>query len=485
MGVRTRITKAIYGGLAEGEQVDRLPAAFSIGKNINYRKTHDVITLNQRVTKDSGTVIDALPHWIKDLQGTVYSYLQNGKIFQRISAGSWVSVKTVTASTGNGLGVDASYLYYANASFLGRFPTGGTWGVDNNDTYQNLTTASWSPIKYFANVDLLLVGNGGTLATYDYGAANYSGSRLTMPRGWKIRDIEEWGDYVAISIWAGTSLRQQSQGKLVLWDGLSETFNAIVDSAAGNVQVTQSDNNSLNVLAGMIGNIYRLENGELKQQRKIPFLNEDAGDNIEIFPGAKAVWKGIPHFGVAGVASGASFLRGVYSYGADKKGLPESLNMEYTISEDVTSSNVKIGSLHTAQDNAFYIGWANSTTYGIDINDITQQYATGYLETLQFHGAGEEEGYEKAIMQARLLTKPLTSGQSIVHKVKSNYSASFATVMTHNTANAVEMSVKQLATSSPFPRFRILQERFEFTSASGIAPELLSGKVDYETKLPS
>ena len=81
----------------------------------------------------------------------------------------------------------------------------------------------------------------------------------------------------------------------------------------------------------------------------------------------------------------------------------------------------------------------------------------------------------------RILCKPLIAGQSILCKIKNDYSASFATVITLNTANQVEENTKQLADGSAFPMGYNFQMRFEFTSASGVAPSLLSARVVYDT----
>jgi hypothetical protein len=477
------MTKEVWGGLAEGEQVD-LPNTFSSGRNINYRTKHDIVTLNQRLDSDTGAVtIDALPHWIADIQNTVYAYLQNGKVIERMAAGSWVSRKTVSASTGQGFGSDASFLYYANASFLGRFPSGASWTTQASDTFQNLAGgASWKPIAYFKNADLLAVGNGQNLAVYDYGAANFSATRLTVPRGYEIRDIQEWGDYLVLSVWAGTSLRQASSGRLILWDGFAEVANTIIDSAAGNAQITMSDNNKLNVWAGTSGEMFRLVNGQLNQERTIPWVSSQTGDFVEIYPGAKTEWNSIPHFGVAGDGSGASWMRGVYSYGSNRKNLPDSLNLEYTVSEDLNDNSIKVSALHASADDSLYVGWGNASAFAIDKLNTSAQYATGYFETLQYHGTPSEEGFKKTPAKLRVSTKPLVAGQSIVSKIKTDYSASFATILTYDTAGTVQENTSQLEAGKPIPTGRSWKERIELNSASGVAPEFISSKITYNTK---
>lgn len=475
------LTKQIYGGIAQGDQIDK-EATFSFAKNINFRRKHDVVTLNQRLSKDSASAIDGLPHWIRDLNGTVYAYTDGGKIFQRMAASSWVSQKTVTSSTGQGLGVDSSYLYYVNASYVGRFPIGGTWGVSNTDTWQAITASSWNPVKNFANVNLLCVGNSDKLAVYDPAAAAWSASRLTMPAGWKIRDLEEWGDYIAISLWTGSAINKSNQGKVVLWDGLSDTFNAIVSSQAGNILLAQTDKNNLNVIAGVIGNVYRLNAGQLYQMKKVPFVNESAGDFIDVFPGGKTTWNGVPLFAVAGLASSASCFRGVYSYGSDTNGIPAGMNMEYTISQDTSGTAVKVAALHAAANNELYVGWADGSTYGIDKLDNSNQYATGYFETLQFHGSLAEEGYLKTPVKVHMAHLPLASGQSIAYKVRRDYNASFATVVTSSTYNSVDEQTTQLTDGTPIPSGRMFQGRVEFTGISGAAPSLLSVKTNYNVK---
>lgn len=480
--------KFVYGGVAEGDSIDR-DATFRIGKNINYRRQHDVITLTQRMNKDSGTVVDALPKWITDLQGTPYAYLANGNILERVATASWAIQATMPASVGQGFATDPSFLYFANSSFVGQFPVGASWATQASQSWQAITGSSWNPIKYFAAVDLLLVGNDGELAVYDYGAANFSSSRLTMPRGWHVRDIEEWGDYVAISLWTGNNIRQSSEGKMVLWDGLSDTFNAIVDSEEGNMLMTIKDGFHLNVLTGVIGNIYRYESGQFNQKRKIPFVNEDRGNWMDLFPGSKALWRGIPHIGVAGEGdTNASFLRGIYSWGTNRNNIPNSLNLEYEASEaPAEDPNTKIGALHVAANNEFYAGWANASAFGIDLMSTTQAQASGFIDSIAFIGSARETTYEKQIQQMRAFFKPLPVGSGISLKIRADYSPSWATVFTANTSGQVFESTRQILNASgiasPFPRGRALHLRAELSAnASGIAPELLEVRTVYDAK---
>lgn len=474
-------TKLVFGGTAEGAQVDR-EHTFDIGHNINYRRTHDLVRLSQKMGKDSASAIDALPHWIDDLKGTVYSYLANGKIFERLAAGSWVSRKTVSTSVGQGFGVDPSYLYYTNASYIGRFPSGGTWGASEEDTWQAITASSWNPVKYFAKVDLTLFGSGEDLAVWDPGVSNFSATRLTMPGGWKIRDIEEWGDYVAIACWTGSSINQSREGKIILWDGLSERPNAIVDAEDGNILLTFKDGYHLNVLAGVVGNISRFESGQVAQKRKIPYINEDGAEFIDVYPGAKTLFNGLPLLGVAGNASAASLSRGVYSWGTVRNNVPNSLNLEYLISTGSFGTTTKVGSLHAAANNQLFVGWDDNGTYGIDVMDTSLQAGSGFLETLDFHGDRREEGFIKELKKARLLFKPLVSGQTITMKIKAESNASWATAMTASSPGVVEMSTTQLADGTPFPSGRWFKQRLEFTAASGQTPELISSRITYDVK---
>lgn len=484
----TWMTKYIHAGISDSSQVANDPRSVSFARNLNFRSQNDTVRLNKRLVKDSGTAIDALPVWIDDIDNTVYAYLNNGKIFERVANASWSNVKTVSASTGQGLGTDSEALYYANASFVGRFPKGGTWGVDNDDDWAAITGSSWNPIKYFSKVDLLCVGSDNTLGVYDYGSATYSNTRLTMPRGWHIRDLNEWGDYMVISLWTGANLRQSNTGLIALWDGFAEVPNAYIDSQAGNIQLTQTDKNFLNVFSGVIGDIYRLNAGELYQKTKLPFVNENDGDFVEINPGAKTNFKAIPHFGVAGNSSGASIQAGVYSYGTNKGGIPSSLNLEYTISTDNNdASEVTIGSIHASSNADFYVGWYDSGVpgYGIDKIDNTKYYDEGWFETMQFHGSIAEEGYLKTPMQVKLQYEPLASGTSILSEIASDFNSTWTQWLEATEYQSVQDQSIQLGSGNPPPTGRVLKSRVtlnNFDDNQSKTPVFISQKIKYDVR---
>jgi hypothetical protein len=161
--------------------------------------------------------------------------------------------------------------------------------------------------------------------------------------------------------------------------------------------------------------------------------------------------------------------------------IPSGLNMEYTISTGTTDGNVNIGSIHSASNAELYVGWKDNASYGIDKLDPTQQYDTGYFETLHFHGSIAEEGYLKAPQKLRLIHAALASGQSIVAKIRRDYNASFATVLTSNTYQSVTDETTQLADGTGLPKGRILQSRIELNSINGSAPQFISEKIHYNT----
>lgn len=481
--------KYVYGGVAEGESLDR-EATFRIGENINYRRTHDVMTLSQKVEHDSDLENTPAPvHWIRDtIYGHTFAYNSDGSISRRLTDREWITQHTLPASHGQGFAADPSYLYYAHDTHVGRVPigsAGASWSVAN-DSWQPIAGSSWNPIKYFAAVDKLLIASDENLAVFDYGAGNFSATRLVMPRGWRIRDIEEWGDFVAISCWTGANIRASSQGKLILWDGLSERPNAFIDSEAGNIQMTMRDGYHLNVLAGVHGNIYRFESGQLNQKRKIPLINEDRGDWVDIYPGAKTTWRGIPHFGVAGTgATNASYIRGVYSWGTTRNNIPNSLNAEYIVPEAGSGAGARITALHTTGDNNLFVAWANASSHGLSRISQTVQQASGYVESLAFVGRRSEATYMKQVKQVRLLFKTLESvGGAAFVKIRADYSPSWATVGAWDAPSDGVFNAGRTANfagGEQFPRGRVLHMRVELQSNfSGIAPELLEARVIYD-----
>lgn len=116
------------GGIAETTK-NAPPIQYGFGRSINYRTNPYEITLLPKTTKESGSVVTALPRDGDIVDTDLYYYDEAGSIYKRTSAGSHSLLRTVAGSSGNGMkyyGED-DFLYYTSDTVIGRYgQIGGT-----------------------------------------------------------------------------------------------------------------------------------------------------------------------------------------------------------------------------------------------------------------------------------------------------------------------------------------------------------------------
>lgn len=117
-----------HGGISSSEK-EGPKYAFAFARSIDYRTDPRRISILPAATKESGSTVVDLPLWAETIGTDVYFYGDAGHIYKRTSAGSYSDLRTVSGSTGNGLGYfpEDDYLYYMRNTTLGRYgPISGT-----------------------------------------------------------------------------------------------------------------------------------------------------------------------------------------------------------------------------------------------------------------------------------------------------------------------------------------------------------------------
>ncbi len=193
------IVSDFSGGLASTSQKKDIANAARFTKAVNPWEDPAYLTLSRTATKKSSTTVATLPHWMVDGSPNNtdrYVYDSGGKIYTVNSSDAFTLSRTVSGGGGEGLGIYANRLLYAQATELGSYypldnspsfvdsfaswwiasqltTTGGgtgatdystTTSINEGATHRQTFTATYDPIKNII-IDVDVVGSGDWTVT--------------------------------------------------------------------------------------------------------------------------------------------------------------------------------------------------------------------------------------------------------------------------------------------------------------------------------
>jgi len=422
-----------YGGISESSKIG-IGGSFRFAQSLDIFSEPTQITLLPKTTKVSGATVADLVKWIVSgapHDTNKYFYGSAGKIYKETSGGSWSLLQTTSNSGGQGMDLHDDYIYYTQDTQIGRYgPLSDTPAFDDDwQTDLNNTSATdIAPIKAFK--EGLAVGHGNHLGWWD--GTVWNEDQLILPPGFKIRSLDVIDEYLVIGTWKGTSIGDNEEGYIFFWDGVSVTFNFFVKSDVGGFQALA---NSQNRLFSIIGNgNLNINYNPFQKIQQLPNLGR--GKSVSIYPGAITNWQNMIHIGV-GSTDSDTLYQGVYQWGSMSSKYPEVLNFAYPISTGhVNDADISIGSVKGI-GNSLYIGWKDTTTYGVDkVTKSGDYYATGNVESLLFDN--RQPSRDKTFITMKAVHKPLAEGESI----QLGYRASEADSYTLGTANATDDTIE-------------------------------------------
>lgn len=113
------------GGISDFSRFASLPNSYAFGRSIDVRSDPQNLTVLPRTIKESGNVITGLPKWLETYTPTLISYIYdgNGTLYSRSNNASYINLRTVANSHGNGLVYSAEddFLYYSGDKVIGRY----------------------------------------------------------------------------------------------------------------------------------------------------------------------------------------------------------------------------------------------------------------------------------------------------------------------------------------------------------------------------
>lgn len=246
--------------------------------------------------------------------------------------------------------------------------------------------------------------------------------RLIFPSGYEATSGAIWTEYFMVGTEkrSASSTNEFQEGKIFGWDGISTSYNFIIDVPEGAPYSLFSQGNVLYYFAG--GGWYAWSGGNPVKIFQLPNTDSEYKDeslSLVNYPHTQAVRNGILVGGFPSQTSSTSIEHGVYSFGNRNVNYSKSFGFSYTISTGSrTNGTLRIGVVKAFGDQMF-ISWRDDSTYGVDIvSPNSDPFSTAVWESLIYDGGRPDK--DKSITEVKLTFKALPTGATITPKYKIN-----------------------------------------------------------------
>ena len=284
-------------------------------------------------------------------------------------------------------------------------------------------------------MDPLCIGNERYVSIWDGivggGNTNYNAHAIVLPSGWKVRDLESTGEYLAIVAWKGSTITDFEDSMIFFWDGISSQYNFFIPIKDGVASAGVTAEGRFYYITTR-GELF-LYNGNISKLHQIPGLTQKT--YLEVFPDAVKVWQGMIRIGVAGSTNSSAVEQGVYTWGTKSTIYPESLTFDYPTSTGVRKAITHKVSALGVRANTLFIAFDNNGTFGVDTVTVTASpFANGVYESLIIdNGVAWKQKDAQTILVSHTA---LASGESIQIGYDINRSGSFTTGDANSTSGS-------------------------------------------------
>lgn len=210
--------------------------------------------------------------------------------------------------------------------------------------------------------------------------------RLTFPSGYQGTSGGTWTEYFAVACEKrSTSATNEFQdGKIFLWDGISTTYNIIIDVPEGAPYGLFSHKNVLYYFAG--GSWYAWSGNQpvkIFQMPNTDFEYNAANRYILNNPHTITVRNSILMAAFPSETNSTTIEHAVYSFGARDKNYPNSFGYSYSMSTlSRTNGTLRLGMVKNFGDKMF-LSWRDGSSYGVDkVDPNSVAFASGSWESL-------------------------------------------------------------------------------------------------------
>jgi hypothetical protein len=456
-------------------------------RNLDIYSVPGIAKLNNILVKKTGTTVDAQVWWMVQNPANTAEFFAldaNGVVYTSTDSGATWSEVSDRGGAGQGLAIWNGYLFVAETTTIdvyGPLASSPTW-TDNWKTIDSDTL--WHPMFVSKN-DGKLYGGAGRyvfsleeLTTFDPSSAptyTFTQQALDLPENYRIKCIEELGNNLMLGTWQGSNVYDLRVADIFPWDRSSASFGQPIVMAEFGVHAMRNTGNSLVVLAGINGTIFRCDGVNAYPIGQLP-QDLSGGKYLEFYPGAIENYKNKVFFGVGQGGSTAIPGMGVYSLYQTSKG--NILNLEHLVStlSDGSTNPLKPTALLPVTRDILLVGWRDNATYGIDLTT-----ATSYAYTTNYSGYFESPLYMVGTLFNSMaytelefqLAKKLAAGEGIQVKYRTDLTESFTTVGTYTFNLLGAITAHKIKTSGIRP-CQMIQIRVELLGTNITTPQFKS-----------
>lgn len=310
----------------------------------------------------------------------------------------------------------------------------GTGDMESADflwsAYRLVATANgWHPMVNF-NSNLLCIGNGQYLSTYDFtqdsGPPNTAWNRHTLifPNGYEVCGLSTNNQYLVVALEkrSTNSSRNAQDGKLVFWDQTTASPNFVIDIPMGSPYGLQTFNNVTYFVCA--GSLFAWSGGQtVIKVRKLAYQQTDylgVVDSTIVNPNMLAIRYNLLLIGYPSKTTNVNLKYGVYTWGSIEVTFPNSMAYSYQLSNRLSNNapatNLQIGCVYNFVDQMYtpwsYTDAGGNNHYGVDFLSNSSTPAPYFdFRTLIYDGGISYKKKQGLRMQLTFL--PLPSGYTL------------------------------------------------------------------------
>lgn len=487
------VIEAPRNGMAQSPHV-----GFGTIKNLDIWSVPGVAKLNNILVKKSSTTVVAQINWAVRHPITtteIYALDNAGTVYKSTDTGATWAVLAGTSSTnahGNGLAIWKNYLFVARDTNLDVCGDGTATGITSGNWTLGWKTIDsdvlWHPMitskndsnlyggagRYVYSLEELTTFAPGTPATY-----TYTQQALDLPASYRIKCLAELGNNLMCGTWQGTNVYDIRIADIFPWDRSSVSFGQPIEIADYGVHAMLNIGNSLIVLAGTQGTVFKCDGVNAYQIGQLP-IDLSGGKYLEWYPSAICSYKNKVFFGVGNGGSTAVAGMGIYSLQQTGKGNILNLEHQNSLLTDGSAAPVKISALLPITRDTILSGWRSDTTYGIDLASATSYaYTTDYSASFEtpLYLVGSLFGKKPFQEIEFCLAKELATGEGIKFEYRVNLTDSFTAVKNKNGGTltltyATLGAITHHIVAADIPQSEMLQMRISLLGTSTTTCEL-------------
>lgn len=450
--------------------------------------------VNPKLKKDSGTIINDTPNFIKRgdttsvTQNNIYVLDDSGGLYKRDVSGTWSTITGTSGSNGTGLAIYKGYLHDIEGSELYVYDlAGASWVTSPYGDVYSLPGGAYGVQSLHGQDDILylaaneMVGSiqendGQTLdptvpATYTV-KINAATPALDLPEEYDTSGLSALGNDLMIA----SNNSDINESVIFPWDREGTSFDLPIRMGLNDVHASITTGNITYFIAGVEGTIYKTNGVSVVRVAILPdeIIKKGLNKSVTIKPGAITIFKNLIYF-----ATTHTVASPIPAYIWSVNPTTGALNIEHTLSTNEIGSganNVTISSLFPISDTKLLVGYndAENGVVGLDIIDTSRRY-TDYSAYIITHLQPTGSGYRPRTFQFLqvTLTRGLASGEGVKVQLREDLSTDWSSATTIATLETVGKATFEVPYGGTH---RLVQLKISLTtpSDSDSTPELMS-----------